>query len=108
MDDRTRFFAMYHKKTNHLVKTVVEREFCKVNGTVRVVFCTIAFGMGVNVEGAYLAFHLGPSSTIDVYIQECGRIGRTSEKMSHAVLLKYSGCTRSRNIQGYEGICTEF
>ncbi|XP_028406817.1 uncharacterized protein LOC114529262 [Dendronephthya gigantea] len=34
IDDRTRLFAMYHKKTNHLVKTVVEREFCKFSGTV--------------------------------------------------------------------------
>ena len=40
-DDRTRLFAMYHRKTHHLVKNVVEREFCKVDGTVRVVFCTI-------------------------------------------------------------------
>ena len=42
------------KRTHHLVKDVVEKEFCKVDGTVRVVFCTIAFGMGVDVKGAYL------------------------------------------------------
>jgi hypothetical protein len=98
-DDRTRLFAMYHRKTHHLVKNVVEREFSKVDGTVRVVFCTIAFGMGVDVQGAYLAIHLGPSSTIDDYIQECGRVGRSNEIMSHAVMLKYSGCTRSKNIE---------
>ncbi|CAB4016141.1 Hypothetical predicted protein, partial [Paramuricea clavata] len=90
---------MYHRKTHHLVKNVVEREFSKVDGTVRVVFCTIAFGMGVDVQGAYLAIHLGPSSTIDDYIQECGHVGRSNEIMSHAVLLKYSGCTRSKNIE---------
>ena len=94
IDDRTRLFARH----TTLLKEVVERECCKVNGTVRVVFCIIAFGMGVNVEGAYLALHLGPSSHLDDYIQECGRVGRTSERMSHAVLLKYSGCTRSKNI----------
>ena len=97
-DDRTRLFAMYHKKTHPVVKEVVEREFCKVNGSVRVVFCTIAFGMGVNVEGAYLALHLGPSSCLDDYLQEVGRIGRTSEKQSQAVLLTFSGCTRGKNI----------
>ena len=99
MDDRTRLFAMYHKKMHHLIKDVVEKEFCKVDGTVRVVFCTIAFGMGVDVKGAYMVVHLGPSSTIDSYIQECGRVGRTNERMSHAILLKYSGCTRSKNIE---------
>lgn len=89
---------MYHKKTHPLVKEVVEKEFCKVDGTVRVVFCTIAFGMGVNVEGAYLALHFGPYSCLDDYLQEVGRIGRNSDKNSHAVLLRYKGCTRSKNI----------
>lgn len=97
-DDRTRLFAMYHKKTHHLVKETVEKEFCKLDGSVRVVFCTIAFGMGVNVEGAYIALHFGPSSCLDDYLQEVGRIGRSSDKQSHAVLLTYSGCTRSKNI----------
>lgn len=91
-DDRTRLFAMYHKKTHPLVKEVVEREFCKMEGSVRVVFCTIAFGIGVKVEGAYLALHFGPSSCLDYHLQEVGRIGRSSEKQSHAVLLTNPGC----------------
>ncbi len=97
-DDRTRIFAMYHKKTHNLVKSTVEKEFCKHDGTVRVVFCTIAFGMGINVKGANLVIHLGPSSDLDDYLQESGRIGRTDDKMSHAVLLRFKGCTRSKNI----------
>lgn len=76
----------------------MEKEFCKADGTVRVVFCTIAFGMGVNVQGANIAIHLGPSTAIDNYLQECGRVGRDNNTMSHAVLLKYKGCTRSRTI----------
>ena len=56
-----------------------------------------------------LVLHLGPSSTIDDYIQECGRVGRTSERMSHAVLLKYSGCTRSKNItKTMKDVCKQF
>ena len=47
MDDRSRLFAMYHKKTHSDVKKTVETQFCKEDGSVRVVFCTIAFGMGV-------------------------------------------------------------
>lgn len=97
-DDRSRLFGMYHKKTHKLVKETIENEFCKENGTVRVIFCTIAFGMGVDVKGAYNAIHVGPSSDLDDYLQESGRIGRSTDKMSHAVLLKYKGCTRSKNI----------
>ena len=97
LDDRTRLFAMYHKKTHDLVKRTIETEFCKENGSVRVVFCTIAFGMGVNVKGGNMVIHLGPSSGIDDYLQESGRVGRNNEK-AHAVLLRYKGSTRSRNI----------
>ena len=46
-----------------------------------------------------MVVHLGPSSTIDSYIQECGHVGRTNERRSHAILLKYSGCTRSKNTE---------
>ena len=98
MDDRTRLYAMYHKKTHKLVKQVVEREIVKPNGSVRVVFYTIAFGMGVDVKGAELVIHMGPSSALDDYLQECGCVGRDSNSTSHAVLLKYSRSTRSKNI----------
>ena len=89
---------MYHRKTHNLVKKTIETEFCKVDGTVRVVFCTIAFVMGSNTKGAYIGIHLGPSSGLDDYLQESGRIGRSADSMSHAILLKYKGCTSSRNI----------
>ena len=75
IDDRTCLFAMYHKKIHKFVKRTIETEFCKENGTVWVVFCTIAFGMWVNVKGAYIGIHLGPSSGLDDYLQESGRIG---------------------------------
>ena len=105
MDDCTRLFAMYHKKTHDLVKRTIEPEFCKENGSVRVVFCTVAFGMGVNVKGGNMVIHLGPSTGIDDYLQESGRVDRNNEKV-HAVLLRYKGSTRSRNIteQGNEGV----
>ena len=49
--------------------------------------------MRVVLEGAYVALHFGPSSCLDDYLQEVGRIGWSS-----TVLLTYSGCTRSNNI----------
>ncbi|CAB4018405.1 Bloom syndrome -like, partial [Paramuricea clavata] len=82
------------KDVDSLVKKTVETEFCKENGTVRVVFCTIAFGMGVNVN---VVIHLGPSGGLDDYLQESGRVGRDKAN-AHAILLKYKGCTCNRNI----------
>ena len=98
LDDRCRLFAMYHKTTHGLVKETVENEFCKADGLVRVVFCTIAFGMGINVKGADTVIHLGPSGSLEDYHQESGRIGRDSEHMSHAILFKYKGCICSKNV----------
>ena len=65
---------------------------------VRVLICSIAFSMGINIKEAYLDLHLGPSGDLNDYLQETGRIGRDSSQTSHAVLLKYKGCTASRNI----------
>lgn len=53
--------------------------------------------MGVNVKGGNMVIHLGPSSGMDDYLQESGRVGRNNEKAC-AVLLRYKGSTRSRNI----------
>lgn len=97
-DDRSRLFAMYHKRTHTPVKETVEKEFCKPGGIVRVLFCSVAFGMGVNIKEAYLVLHIGPPSDLDDYLQETGRVGRDMLHKSHAVLLKYKGCTASRNI----------
>ena len=98
MDDRSHLFAMYHKKTHKIVKETVEKEFCKSNGTIRVLFCSIAFGMGVNIKDAFLDLHLGPAGDLDDFLQETGRIGRGSTQLSHTVLLKYKRCTSSKNI----------
>ena len=59
------------------MKGTIENELCNENGTVRVVFCTIAFGMGVNVKGAHVGIHLGPSSTMAYK-------GHTQTKRNHA------------------------
>lgn len=53
--------------------------------------------MGINVKGGNVVMHLGPSSGVDDYLQESGRVGRNNES-AHAILLRYKGCTRSRNI----------
>lgn len=54
-------------------------------GACRVLLCTIAFGMGVDIQD-------GPSSDVDDYLQEAGRAGRDGFS-SNAVLYCYPGCT---------------
>ena len=43
-DDRSRLFAMYHKRTHQLVKETIETEFCKPDEIVRV--CSALLHLG--------------------------------------------------------------
>lgn len=42
----------------------------------RVVICTVAFGMGVDVPDIRRGIHWLPAEDIDTYVQECGHAGR--------------------------------
>ena len=93
-----RLFAMYHQKTDPEIQAHIRTSFGDDNGIVRVLFCTIAFGMGVNVKGVSNVIHYGPSGDLDDFVQESGRGGRNSQVQSHSVLINYKGSTRGSNI----------
>ncbi|XP_065844730.1 ATP-dependent DNA helicase RecQ-like [Oscarella lobularis] len=61
--------------------------------TTRIIVCTSAMGMGVNMKGVNVILHYGPPSTIEEYMQEIGRGGRNGGS-SHAVLLYNKRLTR--------------
>ncbi|XP_071961250.1 ATP-dependent DNA helicase RecQ-like [Antedon mediterranea] len=94
VDDRGRFVAMFQQATDVDVKESVMSSFADPNGVIRVLFSTIAFGMGMDVKGLQTVIHLGPPADLDDYLQETGRAGRDSLKQSFAILLKYSHSTR--------------
>lgn len=85
-------FAMFHAGTDDEIKSFILESFSKENGTVRVLFATTAFGMGVDCKGLNLVIHYGPPNNVDDYVQESGRAGRDNSK-SHAVLQSYPRCT---------------
>lgn len=51
----------------------------KEGGTVRIVFCTVALGMGVNFAGLNYIIHYGAPKSVEDYFQECGRAGRSGD-----------------------------
>lgn len=97
-DYKTRIIAMFHSDTDQDVKDHVIKSFSSCNGTVRVVFATIAFGMGVDCKGLTTVVHYGPPDDIDDYFQESGRAGRDTTSNCHAVLLLYPKCLSSKLI----------
>ena len=74
-------------------KEVLLESFSKSDGKCWVIVSTIAFEMGVNIPKVHCVVHLGPSSTIDNYVQESERAGEDN-KPSHAVIYLYPGALR--------------
>ena len=67
---------MLHSNTPARVKDIIVESMSKDDGIVRVLVCTIAFGMGVDCKGVKTIIHLGPSRDVESYMQESGRCGR--------------------------------
>lgn len=102
VEDRD-IFAMYHSTAHQPQKDRVLASFAERGGVVRVLFATVAFGMGVDCKELKRIYHYGPPEDIEDYVQETGRAGRGGEE-SDVVLINYKGCTRykvSDDMKGY-------
>ena len=67
---------MFHAGTPVSVKKHILSNIAEVGGHIRVIACTVAFGMGVNCKEVHRVIHFGPSRNIERYVQECGRACR--------------------------------
>lgn len=88
-DPRKRLVEMLHSLSPKSMKEIVLQEMGNVNGYIKVLICTIAFGMGVNCKAVNTIIHFGPSKSVEAYIQESGRAGRDGQA-SKAILLYQS------------------
>lgn len=68
-------FGMFHAQTTDHIKEHILSCMLKPNGTFRVLFATVALGMGVNFAELKLIIHYGAPSNIDDYFQEHGHSG---------------------------------
>lgn len=70
-----RLFAQYHAPQTSTMKDVMLKELSSPSSTIRVVFATVAMGMGVDIPPIRNIIHVGPPRTIREYFQETGRAG---------------------------------
>ena len=74
--------------------------FVKEDSVLRVVFATVAFGMGLDIPDISQVIHVGLPAEIELYVQESGRSGRNGQ-LTKAILLKNSSSHSSRAMKEY-------
>lgn len=72
-----RLFAQFHSPQTDRMKKEIISEIKKENSRVRILFATSALGIGVDAPYIRNVMHISPPSTIEAYMQEIGRAGRT-------------------------------
>lgn len=75
------------------------RQEAWINGTVRVMVSTNAFGMGIDKADVRTVIHLDLPDSLEAYFQEAGRAGRDGEK-AYAILL-YARDDKDRLLRNY-------
>ncbi len=82
---KQKLVEMLHSNTPVRIKDEIVESMTKDGGYVRVLLCTIAFGMGINCKAVETVIHLGPSKNVESYVQESGRCGRDGQQ-SNAII----------------------
>ncbi|XP_028418840.1 mediator of RNA polymerase II transcription subunit 34-like [Dendronephthya gigantea] len=71
-----RLFAQFHSPQTNQMKEEILKQLCSKCSVVRVVFATIAIGMGVDIPDIRQIIHVVPPCSMKAYFQETGRAGR--------------------------------
>ena len=79
---KNRLFGMFHASTPQYSKDATMESLQDCHGTVRVVFASVAMGMGIDLHGVDTIIHLGAPSSIEDYFQASGRRGRVEIQLT--------------------------
>ena len=94
-----RVIAMYHACTPQSNKDTVLKSLQNQEGVVRVVFATIALGMGIDLRSVNTIVHYGAPRSLEDYFQESGRGGRSGEPAKSIVYWKPKDCPVRKEIR---------
>ena len=91
-----RLFGMYHASTPQHSKDVIMKSLMDPCGVVRIVFASVAMGMGVDLHGVNTIIHYGAPSSIEDYYQASGRAGRSGDAAHSVVYWTPTDCPRRK------------
>ena len=69
--------AQFHASQTDLMKQEIIKELSKQTSKIRIVFATSALSMGVNMPHITRIIHIAPPASLEEYVQEVGRAGRS-------------------------------
>ena len=75
-DVQSRIIFMYHGQIGERLQEYTLEQFRKKDSCLRLLICTVAFGMGVQINDIGIVIHWGRSKSVMSYWQEVGRCGR--------------------------------
>ena len=87
MDPKKRIVEMFHSRIDTLNRKHILYSMGILEGPVRVLIATIAYGMGIDCKDVKVVIHYGPAYNLETYLQESGRAGRNSGEQCRAVML---------------------
>lgn len=87
-----RLFGMFHAQTLPRIKEHILSSMCNPHGVVRIVFATVALGMGVNFASMNTVIHYGAPSSIEDYFQESGRCGWSGDQAKSIIYWQPHDC----------------
>ena len=93
-----RMFAQYHQVYTDDMKNHVIAELGKETCKVRLIFATVALGMGLDAPHIRHVIHYKPPTSLEKYFQETGRAGRDS--MPATATLFYNNTDVRKNRPG--------
>lgn len=75
----------FHGKLDAQRKTQTQEDF--IQGRADIIVTTSAFGMGVDKDNVHLVIHYDTPGSLESYLQEAGRAGRSANIQAHCCLL---------------------
>ena len=93
-----RMFSQFHAEYPEHERERIVTELVSGTSKLRILFVTVAFGIGIDIQNIRFVIHIGVPHTIDEFSQEAGRCGRDGLPASSAIYYNNYDISPRRNV----------